>query len=239
MKVTAVFPAYNEEKTIKKVIKKAKKAKLVDEIMVVDGYSTDNTVKEAIKGGARVVHQYKKQYPGKGIAIKTARNEANGDILVFFDTDIRNFEGHMLDTLVKPILDGKYDYTIANFVERKGRVTELVVKPLLKIFFPEVKFSNPLAGEFALKKKILYDIEVPDDWGIETALVIDITMKGYKTLEIDFKGAKKHDQKPIENLVIMSRQIMNILISKIIEYNRMLKGIEKTKNKSCSIERME
>ncbi len=49
MRVTAVFPAYNESKTIRQVIKKAKKAKLVDEIMVVDGYSTDNTVKEAKK----------------------------------------------------------------------------------------------------------------------------------------------------------------------------------------------
>jgi len=153
MKVTAVFPAYNEEKTIRKVIKKAKEAKLVDEILVVDGYSTDDTVKEAMKEGAKVVHQYKKQYPGKGIAIKTARNEAKGDILVFFDTDVKNFDGKMLDILVKPILDHKYDYTIANFVKRKGRVTELVVKPLLKIFFPEVRFQNPLAGEFALKKK--------------------------------------------------------------------------------------
>jgi len=99
----------------------------------------------------------------------------------------------------------------------------------MKIFFPEVKFNNPLAGEFALKKKLLYDIEVPDDWGIETALAIDVTMKGYKTLEIDFKGAKKHNPKPVEDLVIMSRQIINTFISKIIEYNRMLKGIGKTK----------
>ena len=186
-------------------------------------------MKVAMKEGAKVVRQYKKQYPGKGIAIKTARNEAKGDILVFFDTDVKNFEGKMLDTLVKPILNKKYDYTIANFVERKGRVTELVVKPLLKIFFPEVKFTNPLAGEFALKKKLLYDIEVPDDWGIETALVIDVTMKGYKTLEIDFKGQKKHDPKSVENLVIMSQQIINTVISKIAEYDRMLKGVGKTK----------
>lgn len=229
MKVTAVFPTYNEGKTIGLLIKKAKEAKLIDEIMVVDGYSTDNTVQEAIKEGAKVVHQYKKQYPGKGIAIKTARNEAKGGILVFFDADVGNFEGQMLDKLVKPILNGKYDHTIANFVERKGRVTELVVKPLLKKFFPEVKFNNPLAGEFALKKKILYDIEVPDDWGIETALAIDVTMKGYKTLEIDFKGTKKHDAKPVDDLVIMSKQIINTVISKAIEYNRMLKGVGKTK----------
>jgi glycosyltransferase involved in cell wall biosynthesis len=229
MEVTVVFPAYNEGKTIGQLIKKAKKARLVDEIMVVDGYSTDNTVKEAKKAGAKVIFQYKKQYPGKGIAIKTARNEAQGDILVFFDADVGNFKACMLDKLVKPILDGKCDYTIANFKERKGRVTELVVKPLMKTFFPEVKFKNPLAGEFALKKKILYDIEVPDDWGIETALTIDITMKGYKTLEIDFEGAKGHDAKPVEDLVIMSKQILDTFISKIVEYNRVVKGMGKIK----------
>jgi|TARA_B100002003_G_C14086855_1_gene522813 glycosyltransferase involved in cell wall biosynthesis len=229
MKVTAVFPAYNEGKTIGQIIKKAKEAKLVDEILVVDGHSTDNTVEEAIKEGAKVVYQYKKQYPGKGIAIKTARNKAKGDILVFFDADVGNFDGWMLDNLVKPILSKKYDYTIANFLERKGRVTELVVKPLMKIFFPEVEFNNPLAGEFALKKKVLYDIEVPDDWGVETALTIDIVMKGYKTIEVDFKGAKGHETKPVKDLVIMSKQIINTFISKVIEYNKILEGAEKTK----------
>jgi glycosyltransferase involved in cell wall biosynthesis len=229
MKVTAVFPTYNEGKTIGLLIKRAKKAKLIDEIMVVDGYSTDDTVKKAKKAGAKVVFQYKKQYPGKGIAIKTARNEAKNDVLVFFDADVGNFDAWMLDKLVKPILDGKYDYTIANFKERKGRVTELVVKPLFKLFFPEVKFNNPLAGEFALKKKILYDIEVPDDWGIESALTIDVTMKGYKTLEIDFEGAKGHDAKPVEDLVIMSKQIINTIISKATQHNRVVKGMEKTK----------
>jgi|TARA_Y100000294_G_C8521511_1_gene323112 glycosyltransferase involved in cell wall biosynthesis len=228
MKVTVVFSAYNEGKTIREIVKKAKEAKLVDEILVVDGYSDDNTVEESMKGGAKVVYQYEKKYPGKGIAIKTARNEAKGDILVFFDADVGNFEGRMLDRLVKPILDKKCDHTIANFVGRRGRVTELVVKPLLKIFFPEVKFNNPLAGEFALKKKILFDIEIPDDWGIETALVIDVTMKGYKSKEINFKGEKSHDAKPVEKLVIMSRQIIDTFISKITEYNRVLKGIKKT-----------
>lgn len=228
MKVTAVFPAYNEGKTIGIIVKKAKESKLVDEVLVVDGYSEDNTVEEARKNGANVVLQYKKKYPGKGIAIKTARNKAKGDVLVFFDADVANFDSGMLDKLLKPILYENYDHTIANFVGRKGRVTELVVKPLLKIFFPEVKFNNPLAGEFALKKKILYDIEVPDDWGIETALVIDLAMKGYKSKEIDFKGKKSHDSKPVEKLVIMSKQIIDTFISKITEYNRVLKGIKKS-----------
>jgi len=229
MKVTAVFPTYNEGKTIGLVIRKAKQAKLVDEILVVDGYSTDNTVKEAKKAGAKAVYQSKKQYPGKGIAIKTARDEAKGDILVFFDSDVRNFKGDMLDKLVKPILDSNYDYTIANFVKRKGRVTELLVKPLMKKFFPEVKFNNPLAGEFALKKQLLYDIEVPDDWGIETSLTIDVVMKKFKTLEVDFKGSKGHDAKPVGDLVIMANQILSTFLAKAVEYHRVEKGIDKLK----------
>ena len=66
----------NEGKTIAKVLKEAKKSKYANEILVVDGYSKDNTVSEAKKAGAKVVEQYKDQYPGKGIAIKTARDIA-------------------------------------------------------------------------------------------------------------------------------------------------------------------
>ena len=61
MKVTVVFSAYNEGKTIREIVKKAKEAKLVDEILVVDGYSDDNTVEESMKGGAKVVYQYEKK----------------------------------------------------------------------------------------------------------------------------------------------------------------------------------
>jgi len=227
-KVTIVFPAYNEGKTIAQVVNEAKKSKYSDEILVIDGYSKDNTVTQAKAAGANVVLQYKDQYPGKGIAIKTARDVAKGDILVFFDADITNFKAAMLDKLVEPIIKGGYDHTIANFVTRKGRVTELVVKPLFKIFFPEVKYSNPLAGEFAIKKTVLQSLDIPEDWGVETSLTIDISVKGYNSLEVDFTGSKKHDSKPVEDLIIMSKQILNTMFAKIIEHKRMIRGVEKT-----------
>jgi len=227
-KVTIVFPAYNEGKTIAQVIKEAKKSKYADEILVVDGYSSDNTVSEAEKAGAKVVEQYKEQYPGKGIAIKTARDVAEGDILVFFDADVGNLRASMLDKLIEPILKEGYDHTIANFKGRKGRVTELVVKPLFKIFFPEVKYNNPLAGEFAIRKNVLKKLNIPEDWGIETALTIDIMLKGYKSLEVEFEGAKKHDAKPVEDLIIMSKQILHTMFAKMVEYNRVVRGMDRT-----------
>ena len=85
MKLSVVMPAKNESRAIEKTIVKILNLKLVDEILVINDGSTDNTAEVAEKAGAKVVsHPYSK---GNGAAIKTGARNASGEVIVFMDAD--------------------------------------------------------------------------------------------------------------------------------------------------------
>lgn len=85
MKISVVLPAKNESGAIGLTVKKIHQLNLVDEIIVVNDGSTDNTLKVAESAGALVIsHPYSK---GNGAAIKTGARNATGDVIVFMDAD--------------------------------------------------------------------------------------------------------------------------------------------------------
>lgn len=85
MRISVVLPAKNESKVIEQTIKKIKQLNSVDEIIVVNDGSTDDTKKIAEQAGAKVIsHPYSK---GNGAAIKTGARNAIGDLIVFMDAD--------------------------------------------------------------------------------------------------------------------------------------------------------
>lgn len=83
-KISIVFPAYNEEKSIKKSIQEFKKLNILDEIIVIDNNSTDNTNKIAKKTGASVIKEFKQGY---GFALTRGMKEAKGDYIILCEPD--------------------------------------------------------------------------------------------------------------------------------------------------------
>ena len=217
-RVVLIIPAQNEEKTIRKVIRAGKKSKYVNNILVVDSYSTDKTVELASKEGVRVVKQSPEK-KGKGGAIYTGIKEAKGEIFVFMDADIENIKPEIIDKLVKPIIKGRADHVIGNFELDRGRVTKLTALPLLNLFFPEIKFKQPLSGLFATKSYILKNLEIKEGWGVEAALIIDIIMKGYKTEEVEL-GKIVHTANPMQTKVQQAHEIAETIVQKAHEYGR-------------------
>lgn len=102
--ISAIICAKNEEKNIYDVLQETRL--YVDEILVIDGHSTDNTRTVAESVGARVVAEKGK---GKGAAIRTGIGEASGDVIVFLDAD-GSHDPRDIPRLIEPIINNTYDH---------------------------------------------------------------------------------------------------------------------------------
>lgn len=199
-KVTIVFPARNEEKTIGQCIDTVKKSKYHPSVIVADGHSTDKTRNVAEKAGAKVVTSPKRIHPGKGLAIKTglqAALEENPNIVLFMDSDLENLTPEWVDKLIDGIVIDGFDMTRGSYYRsaEDAPVTKLVAKRLLWVFFPEIShFEQPLTGEVAAKAQVWKELlknDLPDGWGIDVTILIETEMLGYRIKEV-FLGFKQH-----------------------------------------------
>ena len=215
--VSVVIPAYNEEKTVSNVISVVKELSYVDEVIVVDDGSYDETVEIAKKAGATVISHTKNL--GKGSAISTGFRYSKGDIVAFIDADIYNFDYDKIHSIIKPILEGKTDITKTKFMRESGRVTELTAKPLLRFFFPEITFEQPLSGQFAGKRSVLSKIKFEKDYGVDVGIVLDADVHGIQIEEVDI-GEIKHDMSPLLGLNEMANEVVRTIISRAIEHGR-------------------
>lgn len=201
VKISLCFPTLNEEKTIAKEILIMKselmtRHPLLDEIIVIDSGSKDKTREIAREYGADV-HQATDILPdlptfkGKGENLWKALYIAKGDIIVYIDADIKNIHHRFTYGLLGPLLlydnikfsKAFYDRPIAigkNKIRPTGggRVTELVIRPLFSLFFPELtQILQPLSGEYAGYREIFEAIPFPIGYGVETSMILDIYEK--------------------------------------------------------------
>ncbi len=195
------LPTLNEEKTIAKeiVIFKSElmsRFPLLDEIVVIDSGSVDKTLEIAHDFGADVhraadILPHLGHYKGKGENLWKALYITRGDIIIYLDADIKNIHHRFAYGLLGPLLqDDHIKYTKA-FYDRPiatrdnklrptggGRVTELVIRPLFSLFFPELtQILQPLSGEYAGFREIFEKIPFPIGYGVETSMILDIYQK--------------------------------------------------------------
>ena len=201
LSISLCLPTLNEEKTIAKEIVVIKselmlRYPLVDEIVVIDSGSRDGTRKIARSYGASVYQADEilanlEKYKGKGENLWKALYITQGDIIVYLDADIKNIHHRFVYALLGPLLlfDGIkyckafYDRPIATGKSKMrptggGRVTELVIRPLFSLFFPELtQIIQPLSGEYAGYREVLEKIPFPIGYGVETSMILDIYEK--------------------------------------------------------------
>jgi len=200
LKISLCLPTLNEAKTIGKVIVILKSAlkdqyPLVDEIAVIDSGSTDETRDIAAKFGADVYLAEEHltevgERKGKGENLWKALYLLDGDIICYVDTDIKNIHPRFVYGLVAPLVQNQDIHYVKAFYDRPlafsqgirptggGRVTEILVRPLFSLFYPELAaIIQPLSGEYAGRRSILEKIPFPVGYGVETAMLIDIYEK--------------------------------------------------------------
>lgn len=209
--VTVIIPALNEEKTIAQVVAIAGNDERVTEVIVVDDCSTDQTVQQALQAGASVISSGK---IGKGDSMKDGLAAARNEIIAFLDADITTYPQNIIHLLTAPILREEADFVKSCFSRQAGRVTELVAKPLLSLFYPFFPdFKQPLSGMIAGKKQFLKQCEFEEGYGVDIGVLIDMYRFGARIVEVSI-GAIENRMHPLEKLGKMSREVSRTILKK-------------------------
>ncbi len=199
-RISVCIPTLNEADTIGPIVSVIRESLvssgLVDEILVIDSDSTDATREIAAAAGAAVYQSSailpdQPSYQGKGENLWKVLHVARGDIICYVDGDITSFHPGFITGLVGPLLtDPEIDYVKA-YYERPlaygdeshstggGRVSEILVRPLISLFYPELGgILQPLAGEYAARRTTLESLPFPVGYGVEIAHLIDLARDG-------------------------------------------------------------
>jgi glucosyl-3-phosphoglycerate synthase len=189
----------------------------------MDSDSTDATAEVAARAGATVyrcrdVADSLDTYAGKGEALWKSLLVTTGDIVVFVDADLTRWGPHYVTGLLGPMLDpaqetllvkGCYDRVVDGPVGG-GRVTELVARPLLNLWWPELAgVAQPLAGEWAASRSLLETLTIPVGYGVELAVLID-TARQHGTgaiAQVDL-GQRAHRSRPDADLAVMAAELL-------------------------------
>ena len=190
------MPVFNEEKIIYSVLKDLPKNNLL-EIIVVDNYSTDKSVKkiEEIINEKEVKLIKNKKNMGYGGALITGVNVAKGDVIVTMDSDGQHSPLDII-SLIKPIFEEEVDFTIGSKylgvnkdnLPSTYRLGEALIEKLIQIFFKS-KILNNQNGFRALNKKIipLFLEAKYQDITFLTEIILKALLKRYRIKECPVK----------------------------------------------------
>lgn len=244
-RVSVVIPARNEQLTVGRVVGALHAATvvpgLVDELIVIDGESTDATASIAADAGAEVLHQADVLPDagtalGKGEALWKGLAASTGDLVAYVDADIHDIDGRFVSGLLGPLLSdatigfvkAAYDrpfQTDAGLLPTGGgRVTELMARPLLATFWPALAWlAQPLAGEYAGRRTILEAIPFVQGYGVELALLIDIADRfGPDVIAQVDLGRRIHDHQDLEALGRMATEILQVAVDRLADEDRLV-----------------
>ena len=209
--VTVIIPALNEEKTIRQVINLVGSSPIVNEVLVIDDKSFDNTIKQSRLPKVRI---YTSPMIGKGNSMRDGMLLAKNEVIVYLDADIITYPENVVELLSGPILDDKADFVKSCFGRQAGRVTELVAKPLLSLLFPEMtRFSQPLSGMIGARKSWLKKIDFENDYGVDIGILLDMHSMGARMQEVNI-GYIENRMQSWEQLGKMSREVSKSILKR-------------------------
>jgi glucosyl-3-phosphoglycerate synthase len=233
--VSVVLPALNEEETVGSVVESIAPmlGGLVDELIVLDSGSTDDTEIRAIAAGARVITREQAlpgvaPQPGKGEVLWRSLAASIGDIVAFIDSDLVDPDPMFVPRLLGPLLTADGIHLVKGFYRRPlrisgsedanggGRVTQLVARPLLAALRPELScVFQPLGGEYAATRELLMSLPFAPGYGVEIGLLVDTYDRlGLGAIAQVNLGVRTHRNRPLTELGGMSRQVIATLLAR-------------------------
>ncbi len=242
--ISVGLPTLNEEATIGEVVSTLKRdlmdeCPLLDEIVVVDSGSEDHTVEIARAHGVPVVQHpailpEMGAFTGKGEALWKSLHHLCGDIVAWCDTDISNIHPQFIYGIVGPLLTDRRLAYVKGFYRRPlnfggevqtaggGRVTELMARPVLNLFYPELSgLLQPLSGEYAGRRELLERLPFFTGYGVEIGHLIDILDNfGLNSIGQSDLGVRIHRNQDLFDLSKMSFAIMQVALKRLGDRHR-------------------
>ena len=231
--VTVALPARNEADTVGPIVATLKSrlvddTRLVDELLVIDAASTADTATIARDAGASVVDATNvlPDYGtgGKGEALWKSLHASSGDLIVWCDADIRNFDERFVVGVLGPLLTrpdigfvkGFYRRPLSDDGEGGGRVTELMARPLIAALFPELAtMVQPLSGEFGGRRELLEAVPFHRGYAVDLGLLIDLSRRfGVERIGQVDQGARVHRNRPLRELGPQATAILAMAIGR-------------------------
>jgi glucosyl-3-phosphoglycerate synthase len=231
-RISVVIPAKNEARTVAGVAGAISRSlidqvPLVDELVVIDSDSTDATAEIAARAGA-IVHRARDvapslgSFPGKGEALWKSLLVTKGDLLVFVDADLTLWGPHFVTGLLGPLLSDEQIRLVKGFYTRVrtesdgststegGRVTELVARPLISLWWPELaSVVQPLAGEWAARRSLMESLSIPVGYGVELATLMDtVARHGLDAVAQVDLGSRAHRHQANHDLALMAAELL-------------------------------
>ncbi len=242
--ISVGLPTLNEEGTIGEVVSTLKGAlmdevPLIDEIVVIDSGSEDRTVEVARAHGVPVVEHPSilpelGSFTGKGEALWKSLHLLRGDIVAWCDTDISNIHPQFIYGIVGPLLTDRRLGYVKGFYRRPlnfggevqtaggGRVTELMARPVLNLFYPELSgLLQPLSGEYAGRRELLERLPFFTGYGVEIGHLIDILDNfGLNCIGQSDLGVRIHRNQELFDLSKMSFAIIQVALKRLGDRHR-------------------
>jgi glucosyl-3-phosphoglycerate synthase len=232
--VTLCLPAKDEAATIGAIValvrrQLVERVPLVDEILVIDDGSADDTAAVAREAGARVERSTAilpelEPGTGKGEAMWKGLSAAGGDLVVWCDADITNFGPRFVTGLLGPLLTepavgftkGFYDRPVDGMAGAGGRNTELVARPLIALLHPHLSgIVQPLSGEYGGRREVLEAVPFVQGYGVDLGLLIDVSARfGLGAIAQVDLGVRVHRNRSLDELSPQALAIMQTAFTK-------------------------
>ena len=194
--VAAVVPAYNEAQTISHVLEVLQQCPEIDEIIVVNDGSTDDTAEKAAELGIRVVNLYPNR--GKGGAMRAGVKASSADIILFIDADLIGLTHAHCHALLEPVLQDVADMTVGLF--EGGRPATTLAQ----------KVAPFLSGQRALRREIIEDMPELDDsgYGVDIAISRYAASKSIRVEKVPLQDVSQIMKEEKQGFVTGAKNVM-------------------------------
>jgi glucosyl-3-phosphoglycerate synthase len=225
--VSVVVPAQNEAATVGAVCDVVRRsgaegARFVDELIVVNDHSQDDTATVAQRHGARVIDL--EGQSGKGEAMAAGLAASNGSMVIFLDADVTTTTSDDVLRLAQPLLEDPNIALVKPYYRRPyldmptggGRVTELTARPILSLLFPGLgEVRQPLAGETAGRRELFDEVGFAGGYAVEIALLIDVLVRhGASAIAQVDLGVRRHRNRPLDELSPMATEVLRAALTR-------------------------